>query len=280
MKNYHYLLWIITLLASCAPKTLPTRNKLSLTDTPGNLAFKYRISYKPDSLFPESSIEYSNLLVGENFSRFETVGGWAYDSVRSMFPDVLTAKNTNIQDYADKMLSIPRTKFFYTIFKKRPTGRLYCYDKLGDVRYTYIEPDSTFQWRIGPEKATVAGYPCQRATVRFAGRAFEAWFTREIPISEGPYKFHGLPGLIVKVGDTRQQYIFELVRTSKTATAAPVALPTKAARLVTKTEMRRGLALYNLQFANRMAAMAAGERTLSAADRERILKPINPLELQ
>ncbi|SFQ79244.1 GLPGLI family protein [Hymenobacter arizonensis] len=280
MTRYYCLLWMVTLLGSCATKNLPVRSNLTPTDTQGNLTFKYRISYKPDSLIPETSTEYSNLLVGEQFSRFETVGGRAQDSVRSLFPDVLTAENFSAQEFADKMLAIPRTKFYYTIFKRATTGRLYCYEKIGNARYTYIETDSTFKWQIGPEKMTVAGYACQRATVRFAGRAFEAWFTREIPISEGPYKFHGLPGLIVKINDTRQQYVFELVRAGKTATADLIVLPTKAARLVTKTEMRRGLALHNLQFASRMASMAAGEKSLSAAERERMLKPLNPLELQ
>ena len=44
-----------------------------------------------------------------------------------------------------------------------------------------------------------------------------AWFTSEIPISEGPWKFHGLPGLIVKLHDTKRHYEFELVSFKKNA---------------------------------------------------------------
>lgn len=33
----------------------------------------------------------------------------------------------------------------------------------------------------------------QKATCDFAGRKWIAWFTTEIPIQDGPYKFYGLP---------------------------------------------------------------------------------------
>ncbi|MEG1650143.1 MAG: GLPGLI family protein, partial [Rikenellaceae bacterium] len=43
------------------------------------------------------------------------------------------------------------------------------------------------------------------------GREYEAWFTTEIPISEGPWKFYGLPGLIAKLHDKQKHYSFELI---------------------------------------------------------------------
>jgi GLPGLI family protein len=47
--------------------------------------------------------------------------------------------------------------------------------------------------------------------VTYAGRDYKAWFTNEIPVSDGPYKFYGLPGLIVEIEDSKKQYTFELV---------------------------------------------------------------------
>ncbi|WP_449400375.1 GLPGLI family protein [Chryseobacterium wanjuense] len=55
----------------------------------------------------------------------------------------------------------------------------------------------------------------QKATLNFGGRIWEAWFSTDIPISDGLYKFHGLPGLIVKMEDSTSTHIFELVSTQK-----------------------------------------------------------------
>ena len=57
----------------------------------------------------------------------------------------------------------------------------------------------------------VKGIECQRATLNYEGRVYEAWFTDIIPIKNGPYKFSGLPGLIMKIQDTNKEYVFDLV---------------------------------------------------------------------
>ena len=45
---------------------------------------------------------------------------------------------------------------------------------------------------------TILGMECHKATTKFRGRVWEVWFTEEIPISLGPWKLGGLPGLILK----------------------------------------------------------------------------------
>ena len=51
--------------------------------------------------------------------------------------------------------------------------------------------------------------PVQMATVEFAGRKYSAWFTTELPLPYGPYKFGGLPGLILKIEDAEKQFLWE-----------------------------------------------------------------------
>lgn len=60
------------------------------------------------------------------------------------------------------------------------------------------------------EKDTILGYPVQKATTQYGGRKWIVWFASDIPIPDGPYKFFGLPGLILKVHDTGNNHIFEL----------------------------------------------------------------------
>lgn len=75
----------------------------------------------------------------------------------------------------------------------------------------YTEPAPTQQWTLHNETQTVIGYKCQRATCRFRGRDFEAWFAPSIPVKRGPWKFGGLPGLILKVQDKDGLYTFEAI---------------------------------------------------------------------
>ena len=83
-------------------------------------------------------------------------------------------------------------------------------------QYSYDE-DRPMEWKILPETAKIGEYKTQKAETNFAGRIWYAWFTTEIPFQDGPYKFSGLPGLIVKVEDSKGDYSFDLKETKKIA---------------------------------------------------------------
>ena len=53
------------------------------------------------------------------------------------------------------------------------------------------------------------GYNCKKATGKFRGRNYTVWFTTEIPIRFGPWKLHGLPGLVLKVQDDLNQILIQ-----------------------------------------------------------------------
>jgi GLPGLI family protein len=67
------------------------------------------------------------------------------------------------------------------------------------------------EWTLEDDTATIAGYLCQKAICHFRGRNFTAWFAVDIPVSNGPWKFGGLPGLILKVYDNDKFYTFECI---------------------------------------------------------------------
>lgn len=89
----------------------------------------------------------------------------------------------------------------------------YCQMPLWLNKYNswYTEPAPKQQWTLHNETQTVIGYKCQRATCRFRGRDFEAWFAPSIPVKQGPWKFQGLPGLILKVYDKDKLYTLEAI---------------------------------------------------------------------
>jgi len=78
----------------------------------------------------------------------------------------------------------------------------------------YAEPYPLQQWQMGAEMQTILGHRCQKATCHWRGRDFVAWFAPGIPVKAGPWKFGGLPGLILKLQDTAGIYRFEAVQIS------------------------------------------------------------------
>ena len=77
--------------------------------------------------------------------------------------------------------------------------------------YLTKENKAKIDWKIYSETKTIGEYICNKATCTFRGRNYEAWFTTKIPISAGPWKLNGLPGLILQAYDEtgEVQYLFK-----------------------------------------------------------------------
>ena len=67
----------------------------------------------------------------------------------------------------------------------------------------------TQDWILTNEKKTINGLSIQKATTKWGGRDWIAWFTESIPFQEGPYKFRGLPGLIYEMRDSKNNFIYQ-----------------------------------------------------------------------
>lgn len=67
-----------------------------------------------------------------------------------------------------------------------------------------------FEWEITEESKIISDLHCFRATTTFRCQEWEAWFAPEIPINSGPFIFHGLPGLIIKIKKINQMPYYEL----------------------------------------------------------------------
>ncbi len=99
------------------------------------------------------------------------------------------------------------------VFKNFPKGKItvvYRTPLQGPV-FMYAEDEIDFNWSIHSEKKNILGFSCQKASTTFRGRKWYAWFSTEIPISDGPWKFSGLPGLILRVYDDKGHYLFNCI---------------------------------------------------------------------
>lgn len=93
---------------------------------------------------------------------------------------------------------------------------------LSGAVYKYIEDVESFGWQLQTDTKNIHGYLCQKASMSFRGRDYEAWFTPEIPLSKGPWKFGGLPGLILEIRDTENQYVYKCISFNKLAVKRPI----------------------------------------------------------
>lgn len=63
-------------------------------------------------------------------------------------------------------------------------------------------------WKLEKETKKIGSFDCKKATTSFRGREYIAWYALEIPLPYGPWKLHGLPGLILEAYDTNKEVYF------------------------------------------------------------------------
>ena len=94
-------------------------------------------------------------------------------------------------------------------------------------------------WQLIPDSTTtIIGYRCLLAKALFKGRTWYAWYSEDIPISEGPWKISGLPGLVLLAYDQNKQYIFNAIGMSTLNGTESITFTEKAREKVTQKELR------------------------------------------
>lgn len=98
-------------------------------------------------------------------------------------------------------------KFYKDYLNKKIYAELFINDKK-----EIIDDFFDWNWEITDEKKEINGYVCTKAISKIMGHHFEAWYSEEIPISAGPEKFDGLPGLILYLRVDAMEYIANSVK--------------------------------------------------------------------
>jgi len=236
--------WLPLVLLACLVGHSTTAQTLAPSSVElARLVATYQLTYRPDSTQTTTRAEILYLLLGSTQSLFESRGKRADDSLLVTTQNIPFNQET-AQLITTQMAALPHSRFSYTIYKTGVPRHLYYYDRIYPKHYRYEESAAPV-WINTSATATIAGYTCQKATTTLGGRQWEAWFTREVPVSDGPYKFYGLPGLIVKVGDTRQNYVFELLRLVKPTAEYRIELPTKATTSTDRATFHKAKADYD-----------------------------------
>ena len=131
--------------------------------------------------------------------------------VRQQIADSIAAQGGTYDDVLFAMGDNPTPKQFYAVYKNYPQKGQLVYTDRNLKDFVYTEPLEKQTWKLAPADSTILGYPCQAATCSFRGRNWHVYYTTEIPISDGPWKLQGLPGLILYAEDESGIFTFECI---------------------------------------------------------------------
>lgn len=178
-----------------------------------NYQAKYDITFSPNSNNLNYRLKERGLLMisDKTESVFVTENFLVVDSLLKQMDE----KDLDPYSELDNFRRISSKNFFKTYIKKdHEKKETETFQLLGISQYKYNQ-SNYLKWDIHQDTLKLNNMICHKATTQYAGRQYVAWFTSEIPIPDGPFKFYGLPGLIVKISDTENYFNFELVSFEK-----------------------------------------------------------------
>lgn len=166
----------------------------------------YDLKYQPNIDVDSLVVEEMSLLfnVAQQKSIFENLGK---QKIKEFYKNLRQSAQLGNSIHHDISL-MPTYNFAFSVLKDFENQKYTFYEAVLGETYTY-EFKEPINWEILNSTKEVMGYQCQEAQLNFGGRTWLAYFTHEIPFSDGPYKFYGLPGLILEVQSTDGDYSFE-----------------------------------------------------------------------
>ena len=171
--------------------------------------FFYELTFKPKKDSAKIEKVMTTLDITKDKSLYRDFTWVAQDSIIKVQIEAMQ-KSGIFQDMS-KSMTMP--KFAYKIEKTYPDMKIVYEEGLQNgmtpMKLGYVDK-TKFNWKILSDKEKIGTYNTQKATTDFGDRKWTAWFTTDLPFQDGPYKFSGLPGLIVKIQDEKGDYSWEL----------------------------------------------------------------------
>ena len=206
MKIVVYLLFLTSLAVQAAARE-PVLDR-------AYMKCLYRYVYLNDTLTGKTKDDLLILQIGKSISKCFSHYSNQVDSL-SALPngDMIIGKMINDAMNNGEFMrgKYPHKRLKTYIYKNYPEGRMTVTDGLILQDYRYVDSLHTQIWTMGDSTREVLGYTCQQATADFRGRRWTTWFATDIPVSDGPWKLGGLPGLILEAYDEGQQHVFTAV---------------------------------------------------------------------
>ena len=171
------------------------------------LSVRYDAKFRTYEERPEHYEDEKILEIGKSHSIFYGFSNTRRDEVK----DSILSRGGTVSEVLNvyEKLGYKLSKQDYKVLKNFPLrGKLTYTDKVFKS-FKYMEEMERPNWKMLEGDTVVCEYPCQKAQTLFRGRTWTVWFTPDIPISEGPWKLYGLPGLILQAADATGSFAFQ-----------------------------------------------------------------------
>lgn len=173
-----------------------------------NISFDYQISYT--YRFQTNKSDTNSRKIEEMVLFANTKQSYFISKNKLILDSIVSQMEINGSSLSVDMQKLPKVKANFTIekylFDKKGFYNEYIVNNTYRAEYKFEE----IQWTLTSLVKKIGNYSCKQAKTTFAGRNYTAWYAEEIPISDGPYKFSGLPGLIVEIYDEKNEHYFTL----------------------------------------------------------------------
>ena len=171
----------------------------------------YQYTSTKDSLDHSQKEDLMFLIASEKESAFYSYYTFQADSIRQEPDYEQKWKQTFLAAYQKD--GAKASNFYFRrnssyVYKNFLSGKITIYDDINNALYCYEDSLDAQDWEVCDSIKTVLGYRCEMAKADYHGRSWIAWFTCDIPVSNGPWKLGGLPGLILEAYDMDFQHHF------------------------------------------------------------------------
>lgn len=123
-----------------------------------------------------------------------------------------TRFNPNDGIYLEALLHVQ------TIFTDNVNGKIIGREAVGSQCFETEEKKTYQDWTLKNETEKVLEYDCLKAECSFRGKKWNVMYSEDVPVSAGPWKLGGLPGLIMKAVDENGIHSFEAIEIFKDET--------------------------------------------------------------
>lgn len=241
--------------------------------------FFYKVVFVEDTLKREKKTEAQCVLeIGRHGSSFKDLYQLAWDSLSDA---VTRRKGSMMELFTEGAGLVKKIKWRIVLLKGYPEGADRHQQEVPLTgRYEYECPSPSFDWQIGEETKEIMGYTCRKATCHHSGRDYTAWYAEDIALSDGPYIFRGLPGLIVAIGSDDGEYVFELNGMQEITFPSPIYFKKNAfTKVGSREEMRKTIRNIHEHYAEVVANSPAFVNSPIPVDFSHLPpQPFNPLE--